>query len=255
MTDAVLNPACCSRPAVVTGDYTPKGTYEDIAGFKTYISGPATSTAALILIHDIYGPVTQILQGADRLAAATGQLILTPDFFKGKTIVGQNLFPMDTEEKKEKMGKFFAEVAGFEEGTKSILAIHKAAGEKYSSVTTWGAFGLCWGGKVTALASAEGSLFKAAGTAHPGRLAIEEAEAITIPYICLFSKDEDTPLGQEYGKILMSSPKAKGSVFETYGTMHHGWMGARANLEDEENAKEYVRGYEQAAEFFKALLV
>ncbi|KAF2803152.1 uncharacterized protein BDZ99DRAFT_468490 [Mytilinidion resinicola] len=254
MTDAVLNPACCAKPAVVTGEYTPKGTYEDIGGFKTYISGPSTSTAALILIHDIFGPVSQIIQGADRLAASTGQLILTPDFFNGKRLA-KDLFPMDTDEKQATVGKFFAEVAGFEEGTKSLLAVRNAGSEKFSSVTAWGAFGLCWGGKVTALASAEGSLFKAAGTAHPGRLAIDEAHGITIPYICLFSKDEDTDLGREYGKVLMSNPKAKGSVFETYGTMHHGWMGAKADLENEENAKEYVRGYEQASEFFKALLV
>jgi dienelactone hydrolase len=77
---------------------------------------------------------------------------------------------------------------------------------------------------------------------------------MTIPYICLFSKDEDTPLGQEYGKVLMGNSQARNNVFETYGTMHHGWMGARADLKDEENAKEYVRGYEQAAEFFKKWL-
>jgi hypothetical protein len=33
-----------------------------------------------------------------------------------------------------------------------------------------------------------------------------------------------------------------GSVADTYPTMHHGWMGARADLEDAENKKEYERG-------------
>jgi dienelactone hydrolase len=32
--------------------------------------------------------------------------------------------------------------------------------------------------------------------------------------------------------------------------MHHGWMGARANLSDEENLKEYKRGYNQLVDFF-----
>jgi dienelactone hydrolase len=31
--------------------------------------------------------------------------------------------------------------------------------------------------------------------------------------------------------------------------MFHGWMGARANLSDETNAREYERGYKQVAEF------
>jgi dienelactone hydrolase len=32
--------------------------------------------------------------------------------------------------------------------------------------------------------------------------------------------------------------------------MHHGWMGARAKLGEEENLKEYERGYNQLAAFF-----
>lgn len=38
---------------------------------------------------------------------------------------------------------------------------------------------------------------------------------------------------------------------ETYATMHHGWMGARANLNNEENLKEYKRGYNQLVGFFE----
>ena len=32
MAETELNPACCSRNAVVTGEYTSKGTYTKIAG-------------------------------------------------------------------------------------------------------------------------------------------------------------------------------------------------------------------------------
>ena len=32
MAETELNPACCSRNVVVTGEYTPKGTYAKIAG-------------------------------------------------------------------------------------------------------------------------------------------------------------------------------------------------------------------------------
>lgn len=36
--------------------------------------------------------------------------------------------------------------------------------------------------------------------------------------------------------------------------MFHGWMGARANLADAENVKEFARGYEQVAAFYNAHL-
>jgi dienelactone hydrolase len=41
---------------------------------------------------------------------------------------------------------------------------------------------------------------------------------------------------------------------ETYATMHHGWMGARANLSNADNLKEYERGYNQLAGFFAKYL-
>lgn len=72
------------------------------------------------------------------------------------------------------------------------------------------------------------------------RLAKEDAEKLTVPFICLFSKEDGTPeLMKEYWEAL---GKNKDNVVEKYGSMHHGWMGARANLEDKENLKEFERG-------------
>lgn len=68
----------------------------------------------------------------------------------------------------------------------------------------------------------------------------EDAENVSIPFICLFSKEDGTPaLMEEYSETL---EKNKDNVVEKYGSMHHGWMGARANLGDEENLKEFERG-------------
>lgn len=36
--------------------------------------------------------------------------------------------------------------------------------------------------------------------------------------------------------------KSKENYIEKYSSMHHGWMGARASLEDSENLKDYERG-------------
>lgn len=68
----------------------------------------------------------------------------------------------------------------------------------------------------------------------------DDAEAITIPHIILASKGEDAAVTKKYAEIL--SKQSKITEIETYDTMHHGWMGARANLQDEENLKEYERG-------------
>ena len=72
------------------------------------------------------------------------------------------------------------------------------------------------------------------------RLVREDAERLTIPFICLFSKEDGTPeLMKEYQEAL---EKKGGNVVETYGTMRHGWMGARADFENEASVKEYERG-------------
>lgn len=50
-------------------------------------------------------------------------------------------------------------------------------------------------------------------------------------------------------KAILEKPEKTGYV-ETYGPpMFHGWMGARANLKDDTNCKEYERGYEQVADY------
>lgn len=73
------------------------------------------------------------------------------------------------------------------------------------------------------------------------RLATEEAERMMIPYCCLFSKEDGTPEQMDaYTKALKNN--GQDNLVERYSNMHHGWMGARANLEDEDNVKEYEKG-------------
>jgi len=63
-----------------------------------------------------------------------------------------------------------------------------------------------------------------------------------IPYCCLFSKEDGTSEAVEaYTQALKNN--GNDNVVENCSTMHHGWMGARANLQDKENEKEYERGW------------
>ena len=76
---------------------------------------------------------------------------------------------------------------------------------------------------------------------NDSRLAKEDAQGMTIPHICLFSPQDGTPdLRKEYTQIL--EVEGKSNYVEIYSSMFHGWMGGRANLENEDNAKEFERG-------------
>ena len=91
--------------------------------------------------------------------------------------------------------------------------------------------------------SGENTPFKASGQVHPGKLEIEDAKKLTVPHILLASNGEPEDVVGEYFDLLVEGEgKEKGHVVETYKTMHHGWMGARAKLGEEENLKEYTRG-------------
>ena len=217
------------------------------------IVGPDDATKAIIDVYDIFGIWPQTLQGADLLSSLTGALVLVPDFFEGEGAKPEWV-PANTEEKQKAIGAFFSEKADFAKTVAALLKVRTDLGERYPAVDPHvGVFGLCWGGKIGVLAAAAGNegpgrRFNVSGTAHPGRLDAKDGEALTAPHILLASKDEDAAVVAEY-KTILSRPGKAGEV-ETYANMFHGWMGARSNLADAENVKEFARGYEQIAAFF-----
>ncbi|KAK9482442.1 dienelactone hydrolase [Lipomyces starkeyi] len=237
--------ACLTLPTVVPTEYTTKGSYERMAGLDVYITGSATPTIGIIDVYDAFGMATQTLQGADILATALNALVLVQDFFKGEPAKHEWL-PPDTDEKRQLFTKFMTERAAFPGNVDALLQTVKKATEKYPSITAWGTFGLCWGGKIVALASGPGTPFAATGK-HT-----LDAVNISVPHVVLASKDEPADAVADYKEVIESN--GKGGFVETYSTMHHGWMGARADLENEANLKEYIRGYAQFAEFFKKYL-
>jgi uncharacterized LabA/DUF88 family protein len=72
------------------------------------------------------------------------------------------------------------------------------------------------------------------------RMDVADALPIAIPHIVLASKDELLEAVAGYAKTIESN--SKGGIVETYPTMWHGWMGARADLDREESRAEYTRG-------------
>lgn len=243
---AGLGKACCTLPAVTTSNYTPKGKHETFAGLNTYVTSSTSPTRGLVAAYYAFGFHPSTSQGADLLAENLHAVVLMPDFLEGGLPL--DVYPPDTEEKKSILMDFMTNRADPPRHTAKLLEVQKEAEEKWPSVKGWGAYGFCWGGKLTALASGPGTPFKAAGTAHPSFIAKEDADKLTIPYICLFSSEDGSPEQMaEYNKALK---KGKENEVESYVPMQHGWMAARADFENEESLKEFERVYKQLANFF-----
>lgn len=68
-----------------------------------------------------------------------------------------------------------------------------------------------------------------------------DAKKITIPHLVMASKDEPSDQVAGFKEIIESNGIA-GSSLTTYTTMHHGWMGSKANLVEEDTYAGYKQG-------------
>lgn len=250
VTMSGVSKACCSIPPVISKGYEAKGEYKTVGGLKTYVTGPADATRAILIVYDIFGFFPQTLQGADILATADKEKkyrVYMPDFFEGKP-ADISWYPPTTDEHKQKLGKFFETQAGPPTHLAKIPGILSDANKDASSgsgFSSWGILGFCWGGKVANLTLGKDSAFKAGAQAHPAMLDPEDAKNVTVPIALLASKDEDPEAVKGYDANLKVDKHV-----DTYSTQIHGWMAARANLEDPEVKKEYERGYHAVLDFF-----
>ncbi|KAJ5247271.1 alpha/beta-hydrolase [Penicillium chermesinum] len=229
--------ACRTIPPVVPTGYTANGRYLDIAGIKTWfvddpadVTGPETASVGILGVYDAFGLASQTLQGADRLASQLDALVLVPDFFRGDA-AQPAWFSLDPEERSRVLTKFMGGTAALPQNSEVLIAIMAASKARFTAVQTWGAYGLCWGGKVGRDVRTHVNIL---------RLEKVDAERLTIPHIVLASKDEPADVVKEYSQII--SGNGIGGHVETYSSMWHGWMGARAQLEDEHGCAEYIRG-------------
>jgi len=243
--------ACCSIPPIVAKGYEPKGKYETIGGLKTYVTGPSDASKAILYIYDIFGYFPQSLQGADILSTSdkdhTYQVFM-PDFFEGKP-ADISWYPPDTKEKGEALGQFFSTTGAPPKTASKIPSLLKEISKSSPSIKTWGVVGFCWGGKIVSLTSGEGTPFTAAAECHPAMVDPSEAEGIKIPLCMLASKDEPKEDVEKFEGNLKGEKHV-----EIFGDQIHGFMAARADLEDKRVKEEYERGYKTLLEFFAKYL-
>ncbi|KAL4895506.1 Alpha/Beta hydrolase protein [Aspergillus ambiguus] len=244
--------ACQTIPPLVPHGYSPKGSYETIAGLKTYVTGPKDASAGVVDIYDIFGMAIQTIQGADILATRLNALVLVPDFFH-EAAAKPEWLPVNTDEKKRLLTELMENQASIPKNVEVLREAVNVYRSVFPSVEKWAALGLCWGGKVAVLASGPGAPFIASAQVHPGRMDKADAEKLTTPHMVLASKDEPGDVVQDYKNIIDAN--GIGGHVETYSTMWHGWMGARADLDAKEASSEYLRGYTQVADFFEKYLL
>lgn len=99
--------------------------------------------------------------------------------------------------------------------------------------------------QIVNLSSLENTLFKAAAACHPAMVAADDAPGITIPFAMLPSKDESKEDVEKWEKGLKVP-----HLVEWFPTQLHGFMAARADLDDEKVKSEYERGYKILLDFF-----
>jgi len=244
--------ACCSIPPIVAKGYEPKGKYEIIGGLKTYVTGPANASKALLYIYDIFGYFPQSLQGADILSTSDKDhqyQVFMPDFFEGKP-ADISWYPPDNKEKEEALGNFFQTTGAPPTTAKKVPGLLKEFEKFNSNIKTWGVVGFCWGGKIVSITTSTSSTpFKAAAECHPAMVDPSEAEGIKIPLALLASKDEPKEDVEKFEKNLKGEKHV-----EIFGDQIHGWMAARADLDDSRVKEEYERGYKTLLEFFAKYL-
>lgn len=190
-----------------------------------------------------------MLLGADTLAATLSARVYVPDFFRGQG-PPRDTFPVDTDAKKAEADKFLAGVGNFSGTAKSLPGLCEELKAKTPAAKKWAVVGFCWGGKVVALSSLDGSPWQASAACHPGLIEPDEARAFTIPHVCLLSGEDGSEEEQKaYQKALAES--GQDVHFEVFGDQVHGWMAGRGDLTDEKVKKEFQRGYDILSTFFE----
>lgn len=196
---------------------------------------------------DIFGFFSQTLQGADILADASHETheyrVFMPDMWDNEP-ADISWYPPVTDEQKEKMGDWWGRKGDFTKGIEKVNKLLQSLKKSNPQITEWVCVGYCWGGKVSALTSGEGTQWAASVECHPAAVDADDARAIKIPHALLASKDEDAKEVKRFESDLTGPHHV-----ETFGSQIHGWMAARSDLDDPVVLKEYERGYKTVLDF------
>ncbi|XP_027091479.1 endo-1,3;1,4-beta-D-glucanase-like isoform X2 [Coffea eugenioides] len=125
-------PQCCENAPSLSSS-SGAGHVEEIGGLQSYVTGPADSKIAVLLVSDVFGyEAPKLRKLADKVAGA-GIFVVVPDFFFGDPLVLEKTTVDD-------WLKNHGPDQGFEHAKPVIEAL------KGKGITKVGAAGFCWGG-------------------------------------------------------------------------------------------------------------
>jgi len=244
------NVACCTIPAVQS-DYNPRGSYKSYGGFeKVYVAGPEKSDNAIIAVYDIFGFFPQTQQGADIIASSLKTTVYMPNFFEPKDPFPISKFPPESDQDKADLQAFFGpDGAAFAPNniSKLIKLTQALKSDGYKHV---GAYGYCWGAKICISSGTAGTPLDAVAMVHPAMLSADDANKLTIPLAMYITKDEPIAEYNKINDIIAKKPFASKNDSKNYENMFHGFAAARANLENEDNKKEFEDVYKKLVTYF-----
>ncbi|KAJ4722354.1 endo-1,31,4-beta-D-glucanase-like [Melia azedarach] len=228
-----MSSAQCFENPPTTSPTSGAGTVQELAGFKTYVTGPPDSKLAILLISDAFGYEAPLFRKlADKVGGA-GFLVVAPDFLYGDPADRSNpQFDRDAWIKAHDTDK------GYEDAKPVIAAL------RTKGASAIGVAGFCWGGQV-AVKLASSDDIRTVVLLHPGRITIEEINEVRVP-IAILGAELDHIFPAEELKHLGEILSAKSSFecfVKIYPGVPHGWT-VRYNVEDESA----VRSAEEAHE-------
>eukprot|EP01012_Entosiphon_sulcatum_P019652 TRINITY_DN2455_c0_g1_i1.p1 TRINITY_DN2455_c0_g1~~TRINITY_DN2455_c0_g1_i1.p1 ORF type:complete len:246 (+),score=45.56 TRINITY_DN2455_c0_g1_i1:62-799(+) len=236
----MASPCCPTEIGPVTSTYAATGATVKVGDVDVYVVG--SGDRAIITVYDIFGLHPNAYQAADKLASS-GFRVYLPDFFRGKP------WPLEPWPPADGFGGLMEWVGqhGSYEVIRPTLAavagLARSEGAKHV-----GAVGYCWGAKPVFRFGAEAGAIDAAATSHPSFLNAEDATKILVPTCVLPSKDE-SPL-EDVKAILDAKPHHALNVWQRFDDMHHGWVAARGDWSDPEQAKRATEALNIFAHFF-----
>ncbi|XP_022761989.1 endo-1,3;1,4-beta-D-glucanase-like [Durio zibethinus] len=204
-------PQCCSNPPTLN-PASGVGHVENLAGFKTYVTGSLHSKIAVLLVSDVYGYEAPNLRKLADKVAAVGFYVVIPDFLYGEPFVPERSDrPLAVWIKDHRPEK------GFEDAKLIIEAL------KSKGVSAIGAAGFCWGAKVV-VELAKDALIQAAVMLHPSFVTVEDIKSVKLPIAILGAEiDQMSPpeLVKQFDEIL--SANEVDSYVRIFPKCVHGW--------------------------------
>ncbi|PRQ26167.1 putative alpha/Beta hydrolase [Rosa chinensis] len=230
-------PQCCENPPSLSSTCG-AGSVTEIGGLKAYVTGPSDSKLALLLVSDIHGfEAPKFRELADKTATASGFHVVVPDFFYGDP------FNPDKTEKLVWLQSHGTD-KGFEDAKLVIGALRN------KGISTIGAAGFCWGGKVVVELS-KSDYIQAAVLLHPSRVTVDDIKEVKAPIAILGAEfDEISPpeLLKQFEEVLSTKPEVSGYV-KIFPGVPHGWA-VRYKDEDETAVKLANEAHQDMLDWF-----